>query len=195
MISAFAAVLALSAAAAWMTAKGARPASRLYLRFACVFFVALAASAFAGVAPEAVALIATTLATALLMLAAAAGFRSAVKPPAAASVLALACAGGIWSAASGAMAPAVVLQVFCLLVMIALAVRERRSGLRLGLASAALLAAACSLLVENSLAFVALLLFSAAGLLGTTLALARASEIPLEGRRRSRGAAAIRGMD
>ena len=195
-VSAFAAVLALAAAAAWMTAKGARSASRLYLRFACVLYAALAASALAGVAPEAVAEIATTLAVALLMLAAYASWRRAAKPLPAASVLTMACAGGIWSAASGAMAPAVVLQVCCLFVMIALAGRGsgRRPGIRLALAAAALLAASCSLLAENSLAFVALLLFSAAGLLGTALALARVSEIPLEGRRGAGGEAAVRRM-
>jgi len=191
-MSAFAVVLAFGAAAAWMTAKGARPASRLYLRFACVLYAALAASALAGVAPEAVAEIATTLAIALLMLAAYASFRRAVRPLPAASVLAVACAGGIWSAASGAMAPAVVVQAVCLAVMIALAKRGlwRRPSVHLALAAAALLAASCSLLVENG--FVALLLFSAAGLLGTTLSLVRVSEIPLEERRDADGAAAIR---
>jgi len=195
-VSAFSVVLAFGAAAAWMTAKGARPASRLYLRFACVLYAALAASALAGVAPEAVAEIATTLAIALLMLAAYASFRRAVRPLPAASVLAVACAGGIWSAASGVMAPAVVVQVVCLVVMIALAGRGlwRRSSVHLASAAAALLAASCSLLVENALAFVALLLFSAAGLLGTALSLARASEIPLEERRNAGGTAAVRRM-
>jgi hypothetical protein len=195
-VSAFAAVLALAAAAAWLTAKGARPSSRLYLRFACVLYAALAASALANIAPQAVAVIATTLATALLMLAAYASFRRAAKPLPAASVLAMACVAGIWSAARGAMAPAVVLQVFCLFVMIALARRGlaawRRPSIHLVLAAAALLAASCSLLVENSQAFVALLLFSAAGLLGTTLSLVRASEIPVEERRDADGAAAVR---
>jgi hypothetical protein len=193
-VSAFAVVLALAAAAAWMTAKGARPSSRLYLRFACVLYAALAASALAGVAPEAVAQVATTLAVALLTLAAYTSFRRKVRPLPAASVLAMACVSGIWSAASGAMAPAVVLQIFCLFVMIALARRGlwRWRSIHLALATAALSAASCSLLVEN--AFVALLLFSTAGLLGATLAVARVSEIPLEERRDADGAAAIRRM-
>jgi len=195
-VSAFAVVLALGSAAAWMTVKGARPASRLYLRFACVLYAALAASALAGIAPEAVAEIATTLATALLMLAAYTSFRGPARPLPAASVLAAACAAGIWSAASGAMAPAIVVQIICLFVMIALARRGlwRRPSILLVLAAAALLAASCSLLVEDSQAFVALLLFSAAGLLGTAVSLARNSEILVEQRRAADNAAAIRRM-
>ena len=193
-MSAFAVVLALGSAAAWMTAQGVRPASRLYLRFACVLYAALAASALAGIAPDAVAEIATTLATALLMLAAYASFRRAAKPLPAAAVLAAACIAGIWSAASGALAPAVVLQIFCLFVMIALARRGlaawRRPNIHLALASVALLAASCSLLVEN--ASVALLLFSTAGLLGTAISLARNSEILVEERCAAESAAAIR---
>ncbi|MGC9952905.1 MAG: hypothetical protein ABSD21_01310 [Rhizomicrobium sp.] len=195
-MSAFAAVLALGAAAAWITAKGARPASRLYLRFACVLYAALAASALANIAQEAVAEIATTLATALLMLAAFANFRRVPKPLPAAIILAAASVAGIWSAASGAIAPSVFAQVICQFVMIALARRGlgRRPSVHLALAAAALLAASCSLLANDPHAFMALLLFSAAGLLGTTLSLVRASEIPLEERRDADGAAAVRRM-
>ena len=185
-----------SAAASWLTANGARPPSRLYLHFACVLYAALAAGALAGIAPQAVGAIATTLAAALLMLAAFASFRRAPKPLPAAAILAAACVAGIWSAASGAMALAVALQVFCQFVMVALARRGfaqwRRQSIHLALAAAALLAASCSLLVEDSRAFVALLLFSAAGLLGTALSLARNSEIFVEKPREADGAAAIR---
>ena len=198
MVSAFAAVLALGSAAARMTAKGARPASRLYLRFACVLYAALAASALAGIAPQAVAQIATTLVAALLMLAAYASFRRPARPLPAASVLAAASVAGIWSAASGAMAAAVVVQVFCLFVMIALAgpglAAWRRPSIHLALAATALLAASCALLVENSQAFVALPLFSAAGLLGTAISLARNSEVLIEQRRDADRASAIRHM-
>lgn len=197
-MSAFAAVLALAAAASWMTANGARPSSRLYLHFACVLYAALAVSALIGIAPQAAGVIASTLAAALLMLAAFASLRRAAKPLPAAAILTMACAAGIWSAANGAVAPAVVLQVFCLFVMIALARRGivawRRESIHLALAAAALLAASCSLLVEDSRAFVALLLFSAAGLLGTALALVRNSEILVEEARDADGAAPIRRM-
>ena len=195
-MSAFAIVLALAAAASWLTANGARPSSRLYLHFACVLYAALAASALAGIAPQAVGTIATTMATALLMLAAFASFRRAPKPLPAAVILAAACVAGIWSAASGATAPAVVLQVFCQFVIVALARRGfapwRRESIHLALAAASLLAASCSLLVEDMRAFMALLLFSAAGLLGTTLSLARNSEIFVEESRDADGATAVR---
>ena len=67
------------------------------------------------------------------------------------------------------MAPAVVLQVFCQFVMIALARRGvapwRRKSIYLALAAAALLAASCSLLVEDTRAF-----SGAAAVLGGRLA-------------------------
>ena len=196
-MSAFAAVLMLVAAASWLTARGARPSSRIYLHFACVLYVTLAASALAGIAPQAVGVIAATMATALLMLAAFASFRRAPKSLPAAAILAVTCIAGIWSAASGAMAPAVILQVVCQFVMIALARRGvaswHRESIYLALAAVALIAASCSLLVEDTRAFmVALLLFSAAGLQGTALALMVNSKILVEEPRGADSAAAVR---
>ncbi|MBU6297317.1 MAG: hypothetical protein KGJ79_07830 [Alphaproteobacteria bacterium] len=193
-MSAFAAVLALAAAAAWIATKGVRPVIRLYLRFACVLYAALAASVLLRVAPHAVAVMVATLAVALLTLAAFAGLRRTPKPGFAAMLLAGACAAGIWSAATGMIALAVVPQAVCLVAVLTIAHRAplRRPGLHLVLGAGALFAASCSLLAGDSCAFIALLLFSAAGLLGVVLALARASEILIDQQRAGSVGPAVR---
>ena len=184
-MSAFAVVLLLVCVAAWLAVRGVRPSARIYLHFACVLNATLAASALAGIVLQAIGTITTTMAACFLMLAAFAGFRYPPKPTPAALILVIACVAGIWSAASGAMAPAALLQIFCQLVMFALARRGvvllRRESIYLALAAVALLAASCVLLVEDVRALmVALLLFSSAGLLGTALALMVNSEVLVE---------------
>lgn len=176
---AFAAVLALSALVAWIAAGGVRRSAQIYLRFACVLYATLAASAAFLIAPDAVAAIASTLAIALLTLASFIGFRREPNPVLGAIVLVTACVGGIWSAATGVAGLAVLPQILCLIAVLTVTRRGpaklRGPGLYLALGCAALLAAACSLLVQE--AHVALLLFSAAGVLGVTYALARASHV------------------
>ncbi len=193
-MSPFAVVLALAAAAAWIATDGARPVIRLYLRFACVLYAALAASTLSRIAPDAVAVMVATLAVALLSLAVFASLRRTPKPAFAAALLAGACAAGIWSAAIGVVALAVIPQVVCLVAVLVIARRGlmRRPGVHLVFGAVALLAASCSLLAKDPHAFMALLLFSAAGLLGVVLALARGSKIPVEQQRGADGSLVIR---
>ena len=191
---AFAAVLALAAAVGWLAAGGVRRSAQLYLRFACVLYATLAGSAAFSVAADAVAPIATTLAIALLTLASFIGFGRDPHPVLGAIILVTACVGGIWSAATGVSGLAVLPQILCLIAV--LTVTRRRSanlrgpGLYLALGCAALLAATCSLLVQD--ANVALLLFSAAGLLGIVYALARASNVFVKEQGDANGSVAIR---
>ncbi|MDE1985989.1 MAG: hypothetical protein KGL56_09275 [Alphaproteobacteria bacterium] len=193
-MSPFAVVLALAAAASWIATKSARPVIRLYLRFACVLYAALAVSALSHIAPDAVAVMVTTLAVALLALSVFASLRRTPKPAFAAMLLAGACAVGIWSAAIGVVPLAVIPQAICLVAVLTIARRGlmRRPGVHLVSGAAALLAASCSLLAPDPRAFIALLLFSAAGLLGVVLALARSSEIPVDEQRDADGALAVR---
>ena len=193
---AFAAVLALSAAAGWIAAGGVRRGAQVHLRFACVLYGTLAASATFSIAPDAVAPIATTLAVALLTMASFIGFRRAPVAAIAAIILALACLTGIWSAATGVRALAVIPQLLCLIAVLAVARRGPANlhgpGLYLVLGCVALLAASCSLLTLDARASMALLLFSAAGLLGVAYALARASHVLVEERGGANGSFAIR---
>jgi len=193
---AFAAVLALGAAVGWIAAGGVRRSAQVYLRFACVLYATLAASAAFSIALDAVAPIATTLAIALLTLASFIGFRREINPGFGAIILAAACLAGIWSAATGVLAIAVLPQILCLIAVLAVArhgpAKPRGPGLYLALGCAALLAASCSLLAQDARAAVALLLFSAAGLLGVAYALGRASHVFVEERGDANGSFAIR---
>jgi len=177
----FAAVLALAAAASAMMAYTLPGRARIYLGFACVLYGALAAAAGFAIAPDAVGLIVTTLAFALLMLAA---LERAPRPVFGAAALALACLAGIGAAFTGELLLAMVAQLLCTGVLLATARRwfkvRASLGLRLALATAALLGATCSLPLAG--ARVAVLLFSAAGLLGVALSLTRASEMFVEHR-------------
>ena len=181
---------------AWIAANGVRRSAQLYLRFACVLYATLAGSAAFSIAPDAVAPIATTLAIALLTLASFIGFRRELHPRFGTIVLVVACLAGIWSAATGILVLAVLPQILCLVAVLAVARREpailRAPSLYLALGGAALLAATCSLLALDSRASVALLLFSAAGLLGIVYALARASRAFVDQRRDANGSDAIR---
>lgn len=177
----FASVLGLAAVASAMMAYALRGRVRIYLGFACVLYGALAAAAWFAIAPDAVGLIVTTLALALLMLAA---LERAPKPAVGASALALACLAGIGAAFTGELLPAVIVQLFCAGVLLATAYRRFKAraglGVRLALAVAALLGATCSLPLAGG--HVAMLLFSAAGLLGVALSLTRASQAFVEDR-------------
>ena len=195
---AFAAVLALAAAAAWIAAGAAPARCRTYLRFACVLYTALAISAAMNLAPAASAQIVMPLAGAALALAAYGAFAGAAKPVFAALILSTACLAGIWSAASGESLPAVLVQSLCLIAMLMVArkvfLNWRAPNLYLALGGLALLAALCAAQLNGKSPFMALLLFSAAGLLGTALALARVSKLFVEGSRRIGNKTAIRRM-
>jgi hypothetical protein len=160
----------------WFVAPAARAAARLQLRFAAILFVAPAIAAVATPAAcAAVTLIGFPIALAVLALASAAGFGRAVGPSLGVPVLAAACLGALAAAFTGivllALAPAVLATVAIAAVSIRQFEAARWRSLR-GLASAvSFLAAASAFSLEGAGA--SLLLFSAAGLLGLTLALAR----------------------
>ena len=191
----FAAVLVLAAAAAWIVAAGARPLVRDNLRFAAALYAALAIGAALRIAPVAVAPIVTTLAAALLAFAVYASFRRPAKPAFAALVLAVCCIAGIASAYSGEAAFAIVPQLLCIFAMLGIArrglMRLRAPSIQLACGGAALFAASCSLVSRDNNALMALLLFSAAGLLGVSLSVARISDTFVKRRRRSQSAAAV----
>ncbi len=195
---AFAVVLGLAAAVGWIAARAAAPLSRIYLRFACVLYAALAAGVAMNIAPEAAARIVMPLATAALALAAYGAFRAAPKPVLAALVLSGACLAGLWSAASGHNAVSDLAQGLCLITLLTLArqgfLAWRAPKLYLALGALAFLAALAAAQSDDKTSFTALLLFSAAGLLGTALALARASEFFVQQRRKPDGGSAIRRM-
>lgn len=191
----FAAVLAFGAAAAWIIAKGARPTARDYLRFAAALYATLAVSAILKLSPGAVAAIVATLGQASIALGVHASFRRPPRPGIAALALAGACIMGIGAAATGEIVLAVLPQLLCALVMLAISRRGlkrlRAPSIQLAAGAAALMAASCSLVSEDQNAFMALLLFSAAGILGTSLAVARISDTFVKRRRKTQSASAI----
>lgn len=193
---AFAAVLALAAAMAWIAAAGVPLRIRLYLRFACVLYAALAASAAANFAPTAASEIVAPLAVSSLAIAAYTTFRGMPSPLGASFVLAGACLAGLWSAANAHSTPADVIQSLCLIAMFGVAkrgvLRGQASSIYLALGALAFLAALCARLSGERTSFMAQLLFSAAGLLGLVLAQARRSYFFSKKRRKAESRAAIR---
>lgn len=193
---AFAAVLALAAVMAWIAAKGVPLRTRIYLRFACTLYAALAASAAANFAPAAAAEIIAPLAVSALAIAAYATFRGTVSALWASLVMAAACLAGLWSAANAQSTPSDVVQSLCVIAMVAIAkrgvFRGQASSIYLALGALAFLAALCARLSGEQTSFMALLLFSAAGLLGSVLAQARRSYFFLKKRRKAESRVAIR---
>ncbi|MGA7711244.1 MAG: hypothetical protein WCA81_05040 [Rhizomicrobium sp.] len=193
---AFAAVLALAAAMAWIAVKGVPLRIRIYLRFACALYAALAAGAAANFAPEAAADIVAPLAVSTLTIAAYTTFRGMPSPLWASLALAAACLAGLWSAANAQSTPSDVVLSLCLIAMFAIAkrgvFRGQASSIYLALGALAFLAALCARLANERASFMALLLFSAAGLLGSVLAQARRSYFFLKKRRKAQGRVAIR---
>lgn len=183
----FALVLVLAAAVAWVLAARTRAQGRLYVRFSCALYVALA---IAGLVPEtgeaigefarAVALVVCVLAPCALSLALVGLFARAVPPLLAGLFLPLACLGGLGAAATDQTAFGFVpLVLACVAAFIASLRAWRQFGAAAfqGAASAvAFLCAASSLLANGEPARAALDLFSAAGLIGSALALVRGSD-------------------
>lgn len=171
-MTAFALVLLLSAAAAWIACGGAPLCTRLYLRLAGVLYAALAVSETFQVAPAAVTDIVVTLGAAVLCVAAFAGFRRGPRWFTATAVLVLAAVCGIAAAATDmrvlAAAPQLLSAIFTFLI--ARPGLWRRASVYLALASLCLLGAAASELAPGAMARAGLLLFAAAGLLGVALA-------------------------
>ncbi len=169
---AFALVLLLGAASAWIAAGGAPLRTRAYLRLAAVLYAALAISDAANVAAAAVTDIASTLGSAVLSVAAFSAFRRAPRALTASLVLLLAVICAIGAAATDwrvmAAAPQVLSAIFTF--NIARHGLWKRPSLYLALAALSLLGAAASELAPGTVAHAGLLLFAAAGVLGVALA-------------------------
>jgi hypothetical protein len=169
---AFALVLLLGAAAAWIAAGGAPVRTQAYLRLAAVLYAALAVAEGARLAPVAVTDIAATLGAASLCVAAFSAFRRAPRPLTAFLVLLLAAAAGISAALTDWRAMAAAPQLLSAIVTFAIARPGlmKRPSLYLALASLAMLAAAAAALAPGTAARAGLLLFAAAGVVGVALA-------------------------
>jgi hypothetical protein len=176
MLALSALLLVAAALVVWFVAPAARAAARLQLRFAAILFVAPAIAAIATPwAGTAVALIGFPIALAVLALASTAGFERALAPSLAAPLLAAVCLGALAAAVSGIVLLALVPAALATVAIAAVSLRRfeiaRPESIR-GMASAlSFFAAASAFALEG--AGVALLLFSAVGLLGLSLALAR----------------------
>jgi hypothetical protein len=171
-MTAFALVLLLGAAAAWIAAGGAPVRAQAYLKLAAVLYAALALSQAAGIAAAAVADIAATLGSASLCVAAFSAFRRAPRPLTAFLVLLVATVAGIGAAATDwrvlASAPQVLSAVFTF--VIARPGLMKRPSVYLALAALSMLAASASSLAPGTAARAGLLLFAAAGVVGVALA-------------------------
>jgi hypothetical protein len=201
----FAVVLVLAAVLAWFIAARAKPAGRPYVRFAGVLYIALAVSGLvpesgdpAGAFARAVALVVCVLAPCTLALALVGMFRKSGSSALAAIFLPLACLGGLGAAATDATAFGFVPLAIATAATAIAAVRAfsqfRIASLQALAASVSFVCAASSLMAGGSPARASLYLFSAAGLLGSALALARGSRAGVEngGRQALRRVLAVR---
>jgi len=199
---AFACVLALSAIIAALIAGRARPAARDYLRFAAALYLALAlCNALAALLPtattlifsDAVMLVVCALAPPALAFALFAAFEHPPSSIVAAIFLALASGAGIAAAASGTPVLSLAPLSVSVLAMLALCARrwstEKRATSHAFLSACSLLGGAAAVGGESGRT--ALMLFSAAALLGFALASARRSRVAIVNRRDLRGPVAI----
>lgn len=170
-MTAFALILVLGSAGAFLAARYAPPRARDYLRLAAVLYAALGIAEGFGIAADAVADIVAALGAGVLGVAAFAAFRR--PPPAVATslVLFIAALCGIGAAATDwpAMAAAPQLIAALALLVIGRPVR-RRAGLYLGLAGFALIGSATCAPIPGAAARAGMLLFAAASVLGVALA-------------------------
>jgi hypothetical protein len=179
---AFAFVLALASALALLVSRRARPFARDYLRFATALYAALAvvdlvaaiegqiwSTQLAGT----VALMVAALAPMALALTVAGVFGAPPKAAVAASLLVLACLAGFAAAITGEAFIALAPLAACVCAMLALAARRWRAQtqapLQVCISAIALLAAAAAISTGNQ-GSTAFALFSAAALLGASLA-------------------------
>lgn len=196
--AAFAAVLLFATVAAWLIAAGVRVQARGYLRLAAVLDAGLAVSVGTGIAPAAIAPLTGTLATVLMALAVHTSFRRSVRPAFSGLLLAVACCCAIGAAYSGEALPALAPQFAAVLAMLVIArrglARLRAPSILLAAASLSRFAGMCALVATDDRAMVAVMLFSAAGLLGVTLAVARISDtfVKRRGKRHDTSAAISR---
>jgi hypothetical protein len=182
---ALAVMLFAAALAGWLAVTGAAGEARAYSRFACVLYAALASASMAG--PQvalSVTLIISAVAPVLLALSLRFSFRGAVAVRLVATILAAVSVAGIAAAATGIAILAFAPLLFSVIAMIAMSLRGFSDGRGRAMQT---IAGACALLAGAS-AFAAggvgaepaLLLFSAAGLLGLCLALAPRSGVAVE---------------
>lgn len=190
---AFTCVLALAAILASLLVSRARTDARRYVQFAAALYGALALASLAamvknGGAAEAlatsVALIVVSLAPVALALALAAAFEG--PPPQTAAIAALlpGCAAGILSAMTGTRFISMAALFASVCAILVFAVRRwrnaRSSALQAAIAGLALLAGAAAFMTGGLEAQTSLVLFSAAALLGASLAAAKTSDLAVE---------------
>ncbi|HWD28715.1 MAG TPA: hypothetical protein VG387_16200 [Rhizomicrobium sp.] len=173
-------LLAAAAVAAWFTALGAKPAARVQIRFAAVLFVALAVAVPAAPgAVAAIALIVLPIALGVLALASTAGFGAPTRPSLAAIALALVVLAALTAAVTGWRAFALTPAAFAIVAMNVVFLRQVRA--RQVAALQGIVSAACFLAASSAFALegvgAPLLLFTAAGFLGATLALSRSDGV------------------
>jgi hypothetical protein len=196
--AAFMAVLGLAALLAAIVTRGARPASRSYLQFAAVIYLALAiADEIAIVLPgtatsafaDAVTSVACALAPVALSLSLFATFEHPPKSWAATVFLLLALVCAMGAAMSGMEVLSFAPLSASVFAMLALSLRrwrlEQRGPLHAVIAALCFLVAAASGASGDAAGRTGLALFSAAGLLGISLALARRSHAPVAEQRAS----------
>jgi hypothetical protein len=190
--AAFMAVLGLAAVLSIIVTRSARPASRSYLQLAAVIYLALAvadeiAIVMAGVTTsafaDAVTFVACALAPVALSLSLFATFEHPPKSWIASVFLLLALACAIAAAMSGievlSFAP-LIASVFAMLALSARRWRLEQGGtLHAVIASLCFLVAAASDASGGAMGRTGLALFSAAGILGISLALAGRSHAPV----------------
>jgi hypothetical protein len=171
-MTAFALVLMLGAAAAWIAAGGAPLRATRMLRLAAVLYGALGLAEITQIAAAAVADIAVTLGAAVLCVAAYAAFRRTPRALTGSLLLIIAAVCGIGAAATDwrvmAAAPQLVSALFTFLI--ARPGLWRRPSLYLALAAFSMVAAAASQLAPGAAAHAGLLLFAAASVIGVALA-------------------------
>jgi hypothetical protein len=191
--TAFASTLGLSALLSAHAAPRARPAARAYARFAAflyaIFATADAAASLVGTSTwnplaDTPAAMVSALAPAALALALYAAFESPPRAAIAACVLVSAAVAGILSAATGALFAAYAASIAAVCAMLVLGVRhwrrDRSTTLQALAGAGALFAGAAAFTTGGAEGRMALVLFSAAGLLGLSLALAKPSSALVE---------------
>lgn len=171
-MTAFALVLLLAAAAAWIASGGAPARARLYLRLAAVLYAALSIAEIADLSAAAVADLAATVGAAVLAVAAFAAFRRTPGVVVTSAALGLATLGAVAAAVTGwrAFAAAPQLAGALAVFLVARPGLWRRASLYLALAAFSLVGAAATQTVAGAAAHAGLLLFAAAGVLGVGVA-------------------------
>lgn len=173
-------VLALAVIGAVVLAMGIRPALRWYLHLAAALYTSFAISAIFSIAPAFVAPVAIPAASGALMLATQGAFRHPPSWRSMVLVLGFAFFSGVAVAFGAALWLAALVQLVTAIVLLIIArrglLRGRYPSILLACGAVAQMAAACAAVVDVAQALTALALFSAAGLLGVCLAVARISD-------------------